>query len=86
MGPARESVPSLVGFVVAGARPGLSRFRRRLFLAVPKVASISRIPRGDVNWIMDRLHVTPAERADNGATRDAVCKLLMRDVDFQNGG
>ena len=35
---------------------------------------------------MDWLHVTPAERAGNGATRDAACKLLQRDVDFQNCG
>ena len=39
-----------------------------------------------MNWIMDRLHVTPAERHGDGAARDAVCKFLQRDIDFRNCG
>lgn len=39
-----------------------------------------------VNGMVDRLHVTPAEFAGDGATRDAACKLLLRDVDFHNCG
>ena len=49
-----------------------------------KLALLSAGAISDVSWIVDRLRVTPAERAGDGATRDAVCKLLLRDVDFQN--
>lgn len=40
----------------------------------------------DVRGIVDRLRVVPAERLGDGATRDAVCKLILRDIDFQNCG
>lgn len=39
---------------------------------------------GSGETIVDRLRVAPADRVGDGATRDAVCKLLMRDVDFRN--
>jgi osmotically-inducible protein OsmY len=37
-----------------------------------------------VSGIVDRLRVTPAERPGDGAIRDAVCKWLLRDIDFRN--
>lgn len=37
-----------------------------------------------VRGIVDRLRVAPAERLGDGAVRDAVCKWLLRDVDFRN--
>lgn len=51
-----------------------------------KLAMLAAGAISDVNWIVDRLRVTPAERVGDGATRDAACKLLTRDVDFQNCG
>ena len=51
-----------------------------------KLALISAGAIGDVKGVVDRLRVTPTARAGDGATRDAVCKLLMRDIDFQNCG
>ncbi len=35
--------------------------------------------------VVDQLRVA-TERAGDGATRDAVCKLILRDIDFQNCG
>ena len=37
-----------------------------------------------VSGIIDRLHVTPAERLGDGAIRDAVCEHFLSDVDFHN--
>jgi osmotically-inducible protein OsmY len=37
-----------------------------------------------VRGVVDRLRVCPGERPGDGATRDAVCKQLLRDIDFQN--
>lgn len=37
-----------------------------------------------VRGIVDRLRVAPSERLGDGAVRDSVCELLLRDVDFQN--
>jgi osmotically-inducible protein OsmY len=57
---------------------------------VPDVAAKKRALRaaaavlGAGDAIVDRLRVKPAERTSEGATRDAVCKLLLRDVDFRN--
>lgn len=45
----------------------------RAAAAVPGVAGIS-----------DRLHVAAGHPPGDGATRDAVCKLLLRDIDFHN--
>jgi osmotically-inducible protein OsmY len=39
-----------------------------------------------VRSIIDRLRVTPEERAGDGAIREAVCKHLLGDVDFHNCG
>lgn len=36
--------------------------------------------------IVDRLRVAAGEPPGDGATRDAVCKWLLRDIDFQNCG
>lgn len=52
--------------------------KRRALKAASDVEGVSRIA--------DRLRVAPPERTGDGATRDAVCKLLLRDVDFQNCG
>lgn len=37
-----------------------------------------------VERIVDRLRVAAGEPPGDGATRDAVCKWLLRDIDFQN--
>lgn len=34
--------------------------------------------------VLDRLNVTPAERIGDGAVRDAVCRLMLRDQDFDH--
>lgn len=39
-----------------------------------------------VEWVTDRLRVDSGASPGDGATRDAVCKLLLRDIDFQNCG
>lgn len=37
-----------------------------------------------VDAVVDRLRVAAGEPPGDGATRDAVCKWLLRDIDFQN--
>lgn len=48
-------------------------------LALHAAAGVSGVER-----IVDRLRVAAGEPPGDGATRDAVCKWLLRDIDFQN--
>jgi osmotically-inducible protein OsmY len=50
-------------------------------LAVRAAAAIKEVAR-----VEDRLRVSNGHPPGDGATRDAVCKLLLRDIDFQNCG
>lgn len=38
----------------------------------------------EVKKVVDRLRVSTCHNPGDGATRDAVCRWLMRDIDFQN--
>lgn len=62
--------------ILDGEMPSVAAKKRALRVAAGAL--------GGVDGIVDRLRVTPGDRVGDGATRDAVCTLLLRDVDFRN--
>jgi len=53
-------------------------------IAVKKQAARAAAGVAGVAAVVDRLQVGSGEPTGDGAIRDAVCKMLLRDIDFQN--
>lgn len=55
-------------------------------IAVKKLALKAAAGVAGVSTVTDRLRVAAGQAPGDGATRDAVCQLLLRDINFRNCG